>query len=81
MLRELDRLQQIELTEDGRQIVMRTLATGTVGALFKAARIAPSSNIANQPEPLSSGHLRVVLRTASCGRDLLNTMSVPELAI
>jgi len=45
VLRELDRLQEIELNKDGRQIVMRTPATGIVGPLFKAARVALPANI------------------------------------
>ena len=45
VLRELDRLQEIELNKDGRQIIMRTPATGIIGPLFKAARIALPANI------------------------------------
>jgi Transposase DDE domain len=45
VLRELDRLQEIELNKDGRQVVMRTPATGIIGPLFKAARIALPANI------------------------------------
>jgi DDE family transposase len=45
VLRELDRLQKIELNKDGRQVIMRTPATGVMGPLFKAARIALPANI------------------------------------
>ena len=45
VLRQLDRLQEIELNKDGGQIIMRTPATGVIGPLFKAARIALPSNI------------------------------------
>jgi hypothetical protein len=45
VLRELDRLQEIELKRDGRQVIMRTPATGIIGPLFKAARIALPANI------------------------------------
>jgi hypothetical protein len=45
VLRELDRLQEIELNSDGRQVIMRTPATGIIGPLFKAARIALPANI------------------------------------
>jgi len=45
VLRELDRLQKIELNKDGRQVIMRTPATGIIGSLFKAARIALPANI------------------------------------
>ena len=45
VLRELDRLQEMELNKDGRQVIMRTPATGIIGPLFKAARIALPANI------------------------------------
>jgi transposase len=50
MLRELDRLQEIELNKDGRQIIMRTPAVGIIGPLFKAARVALPANI-REPAP------------------------------
>ena len=50
VLRDLDRLQAIEISSDGRQIVLRTPATGVIGPLFKAARIALPANI-REPEP------------------------------
>ena len=43
--RELDRLQEIELNKDGRRVIMRTPATGVIGPLFKAARVALPANI------------------------------------
>ena len=45
VLRDLDRLQEIELTKNGRRITLRTPAAGTIGPLFKAARIALPPNI------------------------------------
>lgn len=45
VLRDLDRLQEIEIDKDGRRITLRTPATGVVGPLFKAARIALPPNI------------------------------------
>ena len=45
VLRQLDRLQTIELNKDGRQVIMRTPATGIIAPLFKAARIALPANI------------------------------------
>ena len=50
MLRELDRLQEIEFNKDGRQIIMRTPAVGIIGPLFKAARVALPANI-REPDP------------------------------
>src|SRR5215475_14310130 len=51
VLRELDRLQEIELNKDGRQIIMRTPAVGIIGPLFKAARVALPANI-REPAPI-----------------------------
>jgi transposase len=50
VLRDLDRLQEIEIDKDGRQITLRTPATGIVGPLFKAARIALPANV-REPDP------------------------------
>ncbi len=40
MLLDLDRLQEIEINNDGRRAITRTPATGNIGPLFRAARIA-----------------------------------------
>jgi Transposase DDE domain len=45
VLRDLDRLQTVELAKDGQQVTLRTPATGTIGPLFKAAGIALPSNL------------------------------------
>ena len=45
VLRDLDRLQEIEIDKDGQQMTLRTPATGLIGPLFKAARIALPANI------------------------------------
>jgi hypothetical protein len=45
VLRDLDRLQTIELNKHDGQIILRTPATGVIGPLFKAARIALPANI------------------------------------
>ena len=45
VLRDLDRLQEVEIAKDGQQVTLRTPATGTVGPLFKAAGIALPPNI------------------------------------
>jgi hypothetical protein len=50
VLRDLDRLQEVEVSSDGRQIVLRTPATGGIGPLFKAAGIALPTNI-REPAP------------------------------
>jgi hypothetical protein len=45
VLRDLDRLQEMTITKDGRQMTLRTPATGVIGPLFKAARIALPPNV------------------------------------
>jgi transposase len=45
VLRDLDRLQEVEIAKTDRQITLRMPATGTIGPLFKAARIALPPNI------------------------------------
>ena len=40
VLRDLDRLQEIDITKDGKRIVLRTPTTGTAGRLFQAAGVA-----------------------------------------
>ena len=45
VLRDLDRLQEVEVTKGQHRTVLRTPATGTIGPLFKAARIALPPNI------------------------------------
>ena len=45
VLRDLDRLQEITISQDGREMTLRTPATGTIGPLFKAARIALPPNV------------------------------------
>jgi Transposase DDE domain len=50
VLRDLDRLQEIGIAKNGRQMTLRTPATGVIGPLFKAARIALPHNV-REPEP------------------------------
>jgi hypothetical protein len=45
VLRDLDRLQEVAITKDGRQMTLRTPATGVIGPLFKATRIALPPNV------------------------------------
>jgi hypothetical protein len=45
VLRDLDRLQEVEIGKDGQQITLRTPAIGVIGPLFKAARIALPQNV------------------------------------
>src|SRR5215210_961548 len=45
VLRDLDRLQDVAISKDGREITLRTPATGLIGPLFKAARIALPPNV------------------------------------
>jgi DDE family transposase len=48
VLRDLDRLQEVTISKDGRAMTLRTPATGVIGPLFKAARIALPPNV---PDP------------------------------
>jgi hypothetical protein len=50
VLRDLDRLQEVEIGKDGQQITLRTPATGVIGPLFKAARIALPQNVREAAE-------------------------------
>jgi len=43
--RDLDRLQEVAISKDGRQMTLRTPATGVIGPLFKAARMALPPNV------------------------------------
>ncbi len=45
LIRELDRLQEIETEQDGKQFVLRTPVTGDVGRVFKAVGVALPPNI------------------------------------
>jgi hypothetical protein len=45
VLRDLDRLQEVELAKDGKRLVLRTPVTGVAGKLFRAARIALPPNV------------------------------------
>ena len=45
VLRDLDRLQEVAISKSGQHLTLRTPATGVIGPLFKAARIALPPNI------------------------------------
>ena len=45
VLRDLDRLQEVELAKGGTRLILRMPVTGTAGRLFQAARIALPANI------------------------------------
>jgi len=45
LIRELDRLQEIETEQDGKQFVLRTPVTGDVGRVFKGVGFALPPNI------------------------------------
>ena len=40
VLADLDRVQEVELTHQGKRVVMRTPLTGTAGKVFQATRVA-----------------------------------------
>jgi hypothetical protein len=45
VLGDLDRLQDVTISKEGRQMTLRTPTTGVIGPLFKAARIALPPNV------------------------------------
>ena len=44
VLRDLDRLQEVAISKGGKTMALRTPATGIVGPLFKAVRLALPPN-------------------------------------
>ncbi len=40
MLADLERVQEVELTHEGKRVLLRTPLTGTAGKVFQAARVA-----------------------------------------
>ena len=51
ILRDLDRLQQIQLEQDGKRFLLRTPTTGVAGKLFQAVDVALPPNIREIPLP------------------------------
>jgi len=51
LLRDLDRLQEIETEQDGKRFLLRTPVTGDVGHVFKAVGVALPPNIREVAEP------------------------------
>jgi len=45
LLRELERLQEVETERDGRQIILRTPVTGDIGRAFKTVGVALPPNV------------------------------------
>ena len=52
MLRDLDRLQEIELEQDGKRFLLRTPVTGVAGKVFQAVGVALPPNI-READPVS----------------------------
>ena len=53
ILRDLDRLQEIELEQDGKRFLLRTPTTGVAGQLFQAVGVALPPNVQELPLPAS----------------------------
>ena len=51
ILRDLDRLQEIELEQDGKRFLLRTPTTGVAGKLFQAVGVALPPNLQELPIP------------------------------
>jgi hypothetical protein len=48
VVRDLDRLQEVTISKGGQSMVLRTPATGVIGPLFNAARIALPPNVRDE---------------------------------
>jgi hypothetical protein len=53
ILRDLDRLQEIELEQDGKRFLLRTPTIGVAGKLFQAVGVALPPNVQELPLPAS----------------------------
>ncbi len=53
ILRDLDRLQEIELEQDGKRFLLRTPTTGVAGKLFQVVGVALPPNVQELPLPAS----------------------------
>jgi hypothetical protein len=53
ILRDLDRLQEIELEQDGKRFLLRTPTTGVAGKLFQAVGVALPPHVQELPLPTS----------------------------
>ncbi len=51
ILRDLDRLQEITLEQDGKRFLLRTPTAGVAGKLFQAVGVALPPNIQELPLP------------------------------
>ncbi len=65
LLRDLDRLQEIETEQEGKHFILRTPVAGAVGRVFQAVGIALPPNIreAEAAVPIDGGRLRNVVLT------------------
>jgi hypothetical protein len=52
ILRDLDRLQEITLEQDGKRFLLRTPTTGVAGKLFQAVGVALPPNVQELPLPM-----------------------------
>ena len=52
ILRDLDRLQEITLEQDGKRFRLRTPTTGVAGKLFQAVGVALPPNLQELPLPI-----------------------------
>jgi hypothetical protein len=54
LLRDLDRLQEVEVDQDGKRFVLRTPTTGCAGKLFQTLGIALPANIRHATPPAAA---------------------------
>ena len=66
VLRDLDRLQEVEVAHDGKRFILRTPTTGVAGKLFQAASIALPPKSA-RPSPTQCRLSQDRHRRPNCG--------------
>jgi hypothetical protein len=65
VLRELDRLQEIETEQEGKHSILRTPVTGDIGRVFQVVGIALPPNIREAAAPVDRAGLGNLHRTIS----------------
>jgi len=88
ILRDLDRLQEIELEQDGKRFLLRTPTTGVAGKLFQAVGVALPPNLQELPLHYSAAgrltgprHCRRGAKTTAFVRKPLNLLDFLQSAV
>ena len=88
ILRDLDRLQEIELEQDGKRFLLRTPTTGVAGKLFQAVWRRPAAQPSGTPPHYSAAgrltrprHCRRGAKTTAFVRKPLNLLDFLQSAV